>query len=114
MSKVIILTERNNLSKYSKQKKSLFESRLQMTSSRRRNFFPLSIANTQTGTSKNSSSIKYFVRTSREKEKDKYKLYNQSKKISNINSDNNSNINILNTKKKKKYIIRLSIILQKI
>ena len=102
MSKVIILTERNNLSKYSKQKKSLFESRLQMTSSRRRNFFPLSIANTQTGTSKNSSSIKYFVRTSREKEKDKYKLYNQSKKISNINSDNNSNINILNTKKNKK------------
>ena len=102
MSKVIILTERNNLSKYSKQKKSLFESRLQMTSSRRRNFFPLSIANTQTGTSKNSSSIKYFVRTSREKEKDKYKLYNQSKKISNINSDNNSNNNILNTKKNKK------------
>ena len=100
MSKVVILTERNNLSKYSKQKKSLFESRLQMTSSRKRNFFPLSIANTQTGTTKNSSSIKYLVRNS--KEKDKYKLYNQSKKISNINSYNNSNNNIFNTKKSKK------------
>lgn len=100
MSKVIILTERNNLSKYSKQKKSLFESRLQMTSSRRRNFFPLSITNTQTGTSKNSSSIKYLMRNS--KDNDKYKLYNKSKKLSNINSNNNSNNNILNTKKNKK------------
>ena len=97
MSKVIILTERNNLSKYSKQNKSLFESRLQMTSSRKRNFFPLSMANTQTGTSKNSSSIKYLMRNSKEKEN--YQIYNQSKKISNINSNNNSNYSIFSKKK---------------
>jgi len=100
MSKVIILTERNNLSKYSKQKNSLFESRLQMISSRKRNFYPLSITNTQSGTTKNSSSIKYLVRHAKEKEK--YKLYNQSKKISNLNSNSNSNNNIFNTKNNKK------------
>ena len=94
---MIILTERNNLSKFSKQKKYLFESRLQMTSSRKRNFFPLSMANTQTGTSKNSSSIKYLMRNSKEKEN--YQIYNQSKKISNINSNNNSNYSIFSKKK---------------
>ena len=49
MSKVIILSDRNNHQiKYDK--KLLFKSRLEINSSRRKNYIPLSISNNQSNT----------------------------------------------------------------
>lgn len=97
MSRVIILTDRNNSSKYYNQKKALFESRLQMNSSRKKNNFPLSISNNSSNVSRKSSYIKNYIKNSKEKINIYY--YN-NKNTSNLNSnknifnDNNSNNNM--------------------
>ena len=101
MSKVIILSDRNNHQiKYDK--KLLFKSRLEINSSRRKNYIPLSISNNQSNTNKKSSYIKDNNKNSLKKEQ--LKPYNHKKNITYING-NNSN-NFLNDFKfnSKKYI----------
>ena len=98
MSKVIILSERNNSLKYDK--KLLFKSRLEINSSRRKNFVPLSITSNQSNTNKKSSYIKDYQKYSQKKEK--LRPYYHKKNITYING----NINIFNEIKSnsKKYM----------
>ena len=93
MSRVIILTERNNASKYCKEKRAFYESRLQMSSSLRKNFFPPSIANNQSDFSKKSS----YIKNSKEKSHHirNSTFINSNKDIFN-NMTSKKNINIKN------------------
>lgn len=87
MSKVIILSDRNNQIKYDK--KLLFKSRLEINSSRRKNLAPISISNNPSNTNKRSSYIKESHKNSQKKEQ--IKPYNHKKNISYINGYTNGN-----------------------
>ena len=99
MSKVIILTDRNNLLKIEENKRLLFKSRLNMSSTHRKNLASLSIPNSQLNINKKSLIIKEKNKFSNKKEK--VNPYTHKKNITYINGNNNhlkdrNNINFKN------------------
>jgi len=110
MSKVIILTDRNNKLKYEQNKKMLFKSRLEMKSSHSKNIVPLSISNITSNKIKKTLKMKDNQKSSNKNEK--INAYTHKKNLVYINGNNN----IFRDEKNiyPKILIQLLIILQKI
>ena len=89
MSKVLILTERNSNLKYEENKRILFKSRLNMSSSHRKNNASLSITNSQLNLNKKLLYIKDIQKSSNKKEK--INPYNYKKNYIYINGNQNLN-----------------------
>ena len=87
MSKVIILTDRNNPLKIEENKRLLFKSRLNMSSSHRKNLASLSIPNSQLNINKQYLVIKEKNKFTNKKEK--VNPYTHRKNITYINGNNN-------------------------
>ena len=87
MSKVIILTERNNQLKYEENKRLLFKSRLNMSSSHHKNFVSLSITNSQLHLKKKPK----YKKEQKKPKKEKLKInpYTHKKNINYINGNSN-------------------------
>ena len=89
MSKVIVLTDRTNPLKIEENKRLLFKSRLNMSSSHRKNLASLSIPNSQLNINKKSLIIKEKNKFSNKKEK--VNPYTHKKNITYINGNNGNN-----------------------
>ena len=87
MSKVIILTDRNNKLKYEQNKKMLFKSRLEMKSSHSKNIVPLSISNITSNKIKKTLKMKDNQKSSNKNEK--INAYTHKKNLVYINGNNN-------------------------